>query len=221
MKTALIAGSTGLVGHHLLRLLLQHPQYERIISIGRRETGITDKKLDELILADFEGIQDHVDALKADHVFCCLGTTMKQAGSREAFYRVDFTYPMMLAKIALDNQSQLFSLISSIGADERSMFYYSRVKGKIESAVSDLGLHQVNIFRPSLLLGKRKKKRFGEDAGAAISKLFNPFLFKKYRAITAEDVARAIISTSSVEKPGVNIYESDLIREQALLYNSK
>ncbi len=220
MKTALIAGSTGLVGHHLLGLLIQSPQYDRIISIGRRPARITDKKLDALIL-DLGRLEDHAAGLKADHVFCCLGTTMKQAGSKEAFYQVDFTFPMSLARVALANGSHSFSLISSIGADEKSMFYYSRIKGEIEHAVSGIGLEQVNIFRPSLLLGKRDKVRFGEHVGAALSKLLNPLLPEKYRPIPAEDVARSILFASSLEKPGVNIYESDVIRQQALLYNSK
>ena len=146
---------------------------------------------------------------------------MKQAGSKDAFYQVDYTYPMSLARIALKNQSQVFNLVSSIGANEKSLFYYSRVKGEIESSISNIGIKQVNIFRPSLLLGKREESRLGENFGGAIGKFLTPLIMKKYRPIEAAVVARALITASSVQNPGINIYESDVMANPAFLQNNK
>ncbi|MCK5702241.1 MAG: oxidoreductase, partial [Cyclobacteriaceae bacterium] len=148
--------------------------------------------------------------------FCCLGTTMKKAGSREQFYKVDFSYPFELAKLSLRNGSQQFNIITASGANSKSMFYYNKVKGKVEAALCELEFQNINIFRPSLLLGHRREQRIGEQFGASLAKVINPMLIggiKKYRAIQAEVVARAMINVSGKHMKGIHVLQSDVIQE--------
>ena len=172
MKTALIAGYSGLIGNQLLSKLLESNHYEKVIAIGRQNLDVQHSKLLQLEI-DFNNIQ--LDEQKIDDVYCCLGTTMKKAGSKEKFRLVDFHYPVNLANYCLNNGAKQFLLVSSMGADEKSGIFYNKVKGEVESAVSKLGYHRLDIFRPSLLLGDRGESRFAEDLGKAAMKLFGVF----------------------------------------------
>jgi uncharacterized protein YbjT (DUF2867 family) len=141
---------------------------------------------------------------------------MKKAGSKANFYKVDFTYPYTLAKLCLENGARQFSIVSSSGANEKSFFYYSRVKGELENALEKLNFEKLHIFRPSLLLGKRPEERLGENVGAVAAKFLNPLLVgsaKKYRAIKAETVAMAMVKTAQEDGDGVRILESDEIAQ--------
>ncbi len=212
-KTALVAGSTGLVGKELLKLLLDDPDYAKVITLVRRNTHIQHKKLEEHII-DFEDLEKYHNIIKADRIFCCLGTTMKKAGSKDNFYKVDFTYPYQLAGMALENKCPQFNLISSIGADRKSFFFYSQVKGKLELEISNLGFDSLNIFRPSLLLGERSEKRKGELFGKAMMQILQPFFIlglKKYRPVQAKTVADVMVKAAEKIKHGLTIYESDRI----------
>ncbi|WP_400192140.1 NAD-dependent epimerase/dehydratase family protein [Hymenobacter sp. B81] len=212
-KTALIAGATGLVGSYLLPLLLQSDRYAKVISIGRRALPLVHPKLEQRVV-DFERLEDLRLSLIADDVYCCLGTTMQQAGSREAFYRVDYLYVVKLAALTASNFAAQFMVVSAMGADADSRIYYNRVKGDMEAAVRQTPFRAVHIFRPSLLLGQRSAQRTGEKLGALVLKVLNPLLIgplRPYRAISAEAVAQGMLNAARQEGGGVRTYSSDVI----------
>ena len=219
-KTALIAGATGLVGGEVLKLLIEEAQYKKVIVFTRRELSYKNTKIEQHIV-DFNQLEKYQSFVKADHVFCCLGTTMKKAGSKENFYRVDFKYSYELARLAKENNVLQFNLISSIGANKRSLVFYNKVKGELETAIAQLGFYIFNIFRPSLLLGDRKENRTGEKFGIMLASVIAPLLMgdlKKYRAVDAQLVAKAMIKAALNEKPGEHIIESDDIWGYAEAY---
>ncbi|MEZ4904400.1 MAG: NAD(P)H-binding protein [Spirosomataceae bacterium] len=209
-RTALVIGATGLVGGQVLTHLLNSEKYSQVKVLLRNPLEIVHQKLESVIF-DF----DHPDAslIKADDIFCCLGTTMKKAGSKDAFYRVDYTYPLEMAQIALANGAKRFAIVTAMGADTQSMFYYNRVKGELELSLRQLSYETLLIFRPSLLLGNRKESRLGEQIGEWFSLLFRPIIPAKYRAIEAEKVAKAMVSITSSNVKGTIVYESDLMQE--------
>ena len=212
-KTALIAGATGLIGQSLIKKLASDSYYQKIITVSRRELTKADSGKVNNLVVDF----DHPESFslpKIDDVFCCLGTTMKKAGSREEFYKVDFTYPVTLAKLTKDLGAKKYLIVTALGASKDSKIYYNRVKGEVEDALIKVGFDYLFILRPSLLLGTRKEKRPGERVGQILAKNFN-FLFfgplKKYRAIEAEQVARAMMLLAKTDHPGVNLIPSNKI----------
>jgi uncharacterized protein YbjT (DUF2867 family) len=214
LKTALLAGSTGLVGSRLLERLLQDPRYGHIIALSRSSLPIHHPKL-EIMLVTLETIAEIAPDLKADDWFCALGTTIKQAGSQEAFRRVDYDYPLVLGQQAVASGAKQYLLVSSIGASLTSSIFYSRVKCEIERDLGALGILKIHLFRPSMLLGERKEERAGESVIAAIMKLMNFLLhgpLRKYRAIQADTVAAAMIAAANkTVADGVRIYEGDQI----------
>ena len=215
MKSALLAGSTGLIGKFCLNILLKNNVYDKVIIPVRKKTENENEKLYQLII-NYDKISDFKNEMKADDIFCCLGTTMKKAGSKEEFYKVDFNYVYNLAKLCKDNGAKTFSLISSIGADKNSGNFYLKVKGEIEDAVIKLGYDTTNIFRPSFLSGERNESRHGEKAGIFIMKLLAPLLqgpLKKYRAIDAETVAEVMVKAAQYKSNPVNIFPSDMINK--------
>ncbi len=214
-KTAVVAGSTGLVGKQLVEILASSQEYEAVIALVRKGSNIIHDRV-FTVEVDYDQLDNYAADLKADDVFCCLGTTMKKAGSKEKFYEVDFSYPLKLAEIAEKNKSQRFNIITANGANSNSTFFYNRVKGDIETAVSRLSIPSIYIFRPSLLLGNRDKKRTGENVGAVLSRVLKPLLvgrFKKYRAIKATTVAMAMYKVNQQDTNGIHIFESNRIQE--------
>lgn len=207
MKVALIAGCTGLIGKHLLDLLLDDPRYHQVKAITRRPLEISNPKL-ETIIADYHSLNDHATRLGADDVFCCLGTTIKVAKTKEAFEEVDFYYPLRLAKLSKAQGAKQYLLVSALGADVNSSIFYNQVKGKVEQAITDEKFSATHIFRPSLLLGDRKEERPGEEAAKFFYKYASFLIPKKYKGIDATKVARAMLHFSSTEKPGIHIHES-------------
>jgi uncharacterized protein YbjT (DUF2867 family) len=219
-RTALVVGASGLVGGHLLRLLLADPAYSRVTVLVRMSLGLHHPKLTECII-DFDQLQQHRDAVRGEDVFCCLGTTIKTAGSQEAFRKVDFTYVVQTAVLSNENGSRQFLLISSLGADAHSRIFYNRVKGEVEQAVSKLPFEAVKIFRPLLLLGERAESRGGEKAGVVLMKVLSIILIgnlKKYRAIEAQTVAKGMIRTAKEQRQGFEVIESDQIELTAQGY---
>jgi uncharacterized protein YbjT (DUF2867 family) len=212
MKTALIAGSTGLVGSFLLQVLLKDPYYTSIVTVTRKPESIGDIRHKNLVV-DFDALDNYRDRLLADDVFCCLGTTMKKARSKEAFYKVDHDYTVTLARIAHHNQAKQFLLVSALGADTQSSFYYNEVKGKTEESVAAFNFSSYHIFRPSLLLGPRGENRPGEEAAKTFYRLFNFLIPARYKGIEAEKVARAMAHFAKAGNPGKHIHlSSDLQR---------
>ncbi|RAV99414.1 NAD-dependent epimerase/dehydratase family protein [Pseudochryseolinea flava] len=206
MKTALIAGSTGLIGKQLLQLLLASERYSKVIAVTRTDLP-QHPKLTQ-IKTEFGAIGERSTHLIADDVFCCLGTTMAKAGSKEQFYQVDFYYPLLLAKLCKAEGAKQYLLVSALGADKKSSIYYNQVKGEIEEAIEDVGFPTVHVFRPSLLLGSRDEKRAGEDSAKFIYKYFGFLIPKRFKAIESAKVARAMLSFASKEQPGLFIHES-------------
>jgi len=212
-KTAIVIGATGLVGTALLQLLCEQDSYESIKVIARKK-GFENPKI-EYFLTDFEKMDDFSDKWLADDAYCCLGTTLRQAGSKANFYTVDFRYVLHFAQILSKNKAKKFLLVSSLGAKTNSMFYYSRTKAQAENAVKQLKFEAIHIFRPSLLLGQRKEKRFGEDVAKRIDRLFSFMLPKRYKGIEAETVAKAMLKAATKNQNGIYIHEADKIVDLA------
>lgn len=206
MKIALIAGSTGLIGKQVLQLLLDSDRYSKVIALTRSELPPHPKLV--ILQVDFDKLDQSADSLVADDVFCCLGTTMAKAKSKEKFYQVDFHYPLLIARIAQSQGAKQYLLVSALGADKESSIYYNRVKGEVEEAVRRVNYKAIHIFRPSLLLGSREEKRSGEDAAKIFYRIFGFLIPKKYQAIDSAKVARAMVSFASQDNEGVFIHES-------------
>ena len=217
MKTAIIIGSTGLIGSHLLNLILDSNDYLNVITFVKRDTGIKHKKLTQHII-DFDKPETYKELVVGDDLFCTIGTTIKKAGSKEAFRKVDFEYPRQFAAYALQNKDKQFLIISSLGADSNSGNFYLKTKGEIQDFLKDSKIESVAVLQPSLLLGDRKEFRLGEKIGAFFMKTLS-FMFlgnlKKYKAIEAKTVAKAMLTIAQQNNSGFKIYESDVIQEIA------
>lgn len=214
-KIALVAGATGLIGKELLHFLLDSNEYDRVIAIVRRPIELDHPKLDERIV-NFDKLEQHKKIFTVDDVFCCLGTTIKKAKTKEAMWKIDVDYPVSIARLASSQGARKFLLVSSMNADPDSSIFYPKMKGKLEEEIIRIPFETTAIFRPSLLLGEREEFRLGERAAAAI---FNkvPFLFagpfKKYKAIEGKTVASAMYRVAQTNNPGLTIYPSEQIQE--------
>lgn len=211
-RTAWIAGATGLVGGQLLDQLLADPAYGRVIALGRRALDRSHAKLDARVVA-FDQL-DLVDLPRPDEVYCTLGTTIRRAGSQDAFRRVDYDFVLALARRAVALGAGQFLVVTAIGASPRSRIFYSRVKGEVERDTAALPFRAVHVFRPSFLDGDRAESRPGERIGLAVFRVIAPLLVgpaRKYRAIAAVTVARAMRSAALSGASGLRVYESDEI----------
>ena len=210
-RTALVAGATGLIGNYVLQLLLADDTWARVVTVGRRLTPNTHEKLEQRVL-DLGELEAVSDLPHTDDVFCCLGTTIKRAGSQPAFRRVDHAFVVGLGRAGLRAGASQFLLISAIGADPASRVFYSRVKGETENAIGRLHYKSTQIFRPSLLLGKRQEFRIGERIAMRAAPLFSLALIgrlRRYRPIEAETVARAMVNLAREAPLGPNVLEYD------------
>ncbi|MBT0585889.1 NAD(P)H-binding protein [Alteromonas oceanisediminis] len=201
MKTATVLGSTGLVGKSLTQQLLDDARYASVTVLVRRplaRSGFRDplNKLTPLVI-DFDNLQDYQGYFTVDHVYCCLGTTLKQAGSKAAFRRVDFEFVHIAAQLARAQRADGFVWISSVGADSKSRNFYLKVKGELENAIMTMPqLKHAAAVRPSLLLGDRDEVRRAEQLGITISTLVKPLMvgpLRKYRPVSAHRVAQQMI----------------------------
>ncbi|MBS1554028.1 MAG: NAD(P)H-binding protein [Bacteroidetes bacterium] len=206
-KTALLIGSTGLIGQQLLELLLQSETYSKVIAIARKPLSINHPKL-EVVVFPLTELDANASKLIADDVFCCLGTTMKQAKSKQAFRAVDFDAPLALAKIVKNHGARQYLLVSALGANKNSSIFYNRVKGEIEEEISKIGFESFHIVRPSLLLGDRPDQRAGEEAAQFFYKVFGKLIPTKYKAIDSAKVARALAALAAANHPGHWVHES-------------
>jgi uncharacterized protein YbjT (DUF2867 family) len=209
-RSALLVGATGLIGSFLLQRLLASEAYARVTVWARRDLGQAHPKL-SCAVVDFDRLQER--RVEAEDVFCCLGTTIKQAGSQAAFRRVDYDYPVALATAAAGGGAKRLLVVSALGANPDSGVFYSRVKGEMEIAVRAAGVLATIFFRPSLLSGPRKEVRRGERIGEAVGKLLGPLL-GKYRPIAADMVAAAMLKSALENRPS-GIIESGEIRKIA------
>ncbi|MFJ2046995.1 MULTISPECIES: oxidoreductase [Paenibacillus] len=213
-RQALVIGATGLVGGLLVRSLLQNPAYGRIRVLVRRPLEMEHPKLEQHVV-DWEQLEEQKDLFRdVDDLYCCLGTTIKKAGSQENFRQVDFHYPVKAAKLAKEHGVSQMLVISSMGADAGSRVFYSRTKGEMEEALTDIGFRSLHIFRPSLILGDRKEKRLGEQLAAHAMTFLDRWMkgrVDKYRAIQASTIARAMMNIALVQTNGNHVYSNDVI----------
>lgn len=210
MRAAIVVGATGLTGTSLVEQLCENDEYVSVTVIARRAPAFTHPKL-EVKIRNLDTLEEK-DIELAHELYCCLGTTIKKAGSREQFEKVDFEYPLTIASLAKKRGIPHMLVITAMGANEKSPFYYNRVKGKLEHDLMELGLQRLSIIRPSLLVGEREEFRLGEKAGEKVLNLAKPLLvgpLKRSRAIEASQVAKAMIVIALYgDKQPVTIYPS-------------
>lgn len=212
MKTAIIIGASGLVGKELSIQLLNNEAYSEVHVLVRKELDLKNVKLFQHVI-DFDNINRYSNLIKGDDAFCCLGTTMKIAGSKEAFYKVDYEYVNNFARLAFQNGIKNFAMVSSMGANANSSVYYSKVKGEIEKAIIAYRFNATFICRPSMLIGERQDKRIGEEIGILVSNAFDFLIPNKYKSITGKQVAKAMMTLVSQGGLGVHIIESDKLHK--------
>lgn len=211
MRSALVVGATGMVGKALVRQLCENEAYAAVNVIVRRPLDFKHPKL-VMKVRDFEQMTES-DIEFAHEVYCCLGTTIKKAGSREQFEKVDVEYPLLIAALAKNRGIAHFLVISAMGANEKSLTYYNRVKGKLEEQLIAMDFPQLSIMRPSLLTGEREEFRLGERVSEKVLKALGPLMIgpgKKMRSIAAEQVALAMMVIAlHGKKQKIAIYSSD------------
>ena len=206
---AIVAGATGLVGRELVHQLGAERTWGEVRALVRQQmppelAGPTVVP----VQVDYTRLDPPPPWASADHVFCALGTTMRQAGSAAAFRRVDFEYPVALARAALLRGARHFLLVSALGAAPGSRVFYNRVKGEVEAAIGALGFRSVTIARPSLLLGPRPELRVGEQVGKVLGFLAPP----RWKPVTAARVARALVDAAKADVAGVRVLENRDLR---------
>ncbi len=214
-KKAIIVGATGLVGGHLLRLLIEDPDFDEVVVFGRRNTGGDHSKVKQVV-TDFTNtkfLQEHVHG---DVLFCCLGTTINKAGSKKAFEWVDMEIPTILAQVSNENKVGAFVMVTAIGANPNSMNFYNSTKGKAEAAVKEKNIPKTIICRPAMLMGKRDEFRLMEEVAKLVIKAIDwSFVrsLKKFRGIEGKQVARAMIHYFKTLDKGYFIIRSDQLQK--------
>lgn len=216
-KKALIVGGSGLIGRKLLHLLLKGQHYDSVVALVRAPLHVEHPKLTELTI-DFDHLEHYEQHFNADDIFCCLGTTIKKAKTQEAMYKIDVEYPLTTARLALGQGAGHFLFISAIGANADSRIFYSRIKGIAEQELRKMPYDSLSILRPSLLLGARQEYRLAERWGGVVFQALS-FLFtgplRKYRAIEADTVARAMYRIAMDAPKKTAIYSSEQIEQYA------
>lgn len=211
---AVIAGATGLVGSHLLERLLHDKAFTHVIAVGRSSTRIEHPKLHEVIVPSLEKLSSFKEQLRGDVYFCCLGTTLKKAGSKEEFRKVDYRAIIDLALIAKDFDAKNFVLISAMGADSKSKIFYNQVKGEAENALLALAFERLVIFRPALLVGDRREHRALETLALktlkVVSKILPEMLVKKISTPVDELAFRMLEEGKLIERPPVILEASEI-----------
>ena len=214
MKTALLFGSSGLIGRHLLNILIQNNNYNKIKIFVRSEPEIKESKI-EIIKANFNDLKKHIEDIKGDDCFFCIGTTKKNSPDKNEYKRIERDMPLEIAEIAKANSVNSFIYVSSGFADPKNSGAYLRYKGEVEEELKKLNFSKLGIMRPSFLMGNRKEKRYGEKIGIFLFKLLSPLFLgplKKMKPIKAEEVAQAMINVAQKDYEKI-IFESNEIVE--------
>jgi uncharacterized protein YbjT (DUF2867 family) len=216
-KTALLLGGSGLVGQFCLRTLLEDGHYGKVIMLTRRALPKQNHPKLKQMVVDFAKI-DVLPLEAIDDVFCALGTTIRKAGSQEAFRRVDLEFPLATARRSLEFGAQQFILVSSVDANPKSRNFYLRTKGELEEKLCSLAFAAIHIFRPSVLVGQREESRFGETVGIGLARVLQFALIgrlRRYRPIEAAHVGRAMVAAAKAGGHGGVVYEYDEIERLA------
>ena len=214
---AIIAGASGLIGSNLLHILLNQPEYNEIVILVRKSTGIIHPKLKELII-DFDKLDSYASEISGHAIFSCLGTTNNKTPDKALYKKIDYDYPVQLAELGFKNGIKQYHLVSSIGANKSSSTFYLKLKGETDEDVAKTGIKTVHIYQPSFLIGNRKEFRISEKLLIPVMKVFDFLLIgnlKKYRSIPAQTVAMAMFKQSLNTNEGIFIHPSDKIKELA------
>lgn len=206
-NVAVVAGATGLVGRYLLEVLLEDAFYDQIVTLVRRPVERFERKLDQRIV-NFEDLRA-ADLAGATHLFCCLGTTIRKAGSRVEFRRVDYDYPLMFARLGQEAGARRLMLVSSVSADPAAGSFYLKVKGELERDLETVDFEATHIFRPAVLLGARQEERPGEQWAARLSRAFEWLMvggLSKYRPMPAGVLAAAMAAAGERGEPGRHVH---------------
>jgi uncharacterized protein YbjT (DUF2867 family) len=217
MNKAIIAGASGLIGGHLLHILLQSSDYKEVVILVRKDLSIKHDKLKQVIV-DFDQLNKYAGQLTGDVIFSCLGSTLKKTPDLAFYRKIDHDYPLQLAKIAVQNGIGQYHLVSSMGANSGASNFYRKLKGEVEEDIEKAGLRTLHIYRPAFLTGDRKEHRPAEGLLNILMKIINPLLvgsLKNYRSIPAKTVAMAMYKQSLIKQDGVFIHPSYKIKELA------
>lgn len=202
-------GATGLVGRHVLERLLDHPAVSQVVTLTRRPLEAAHAKLDNHVV-DFDHLDADSDCWTADAVICTLGTTMRLAGSRDAFRKVDFDYPLAIATHARQHGTPTFSLNSALGADSQSGVFYSRIKGELEDAIGAIGYPSLTLVQPGLIGGERRSEfRLGERIAEAVLGVLGPLLPARLRISQVTRIADALVQAAISPRPGRHVIAAD------------
>ena len=211
-RSIALFGATGLVGRECLKFLLDRAEFARVVVFVRRKVQLdlspAQQEKVALHVIDFDRLASYASLLAVDQILCALGTTIRKAGSQQAFRTVDFEYPAEIARLGLERGARHFLLVSALGADARSRVFYNRVKGELENTVLALPYRAHTIVRPSLLLGARAESRLGEKIGEKLAFLAP----RKYKPVLARDVAWTLVNAAAADRSGVNVIESHQIQ---------
>jgi uncharacterized protein YbjT (DUF2867 family) len=216
-KKAIIVGASGLIGSKLLAILSTQPEYGEILVIGRKKTRTVNTKVTQLVI-DFDHLGHYTNSITGDVLFCCLGTTRSQTPDLVTYRKIDHDYPVQLAEIALKNNIGEYHFVSAMGANSESSNFYTKMKGDTEEDLKKIGLKSLHIYEPSILIGHRNKARHIERIAVFIMAITSPLFIgslQKYKAIQANDVAKAMYKQSLKNKLGVFTYTSDKIKKRA------
>tara|TARA_B100000700_G_scaffold292031_1_gene351580 strand:- start:557 stop:1213 length:657 start_codon:yes stop_codon:yes gene_type:complete len=214
MKSALIFGSSGLIGSQLVKLMANNDKYRSIKLFVRSEVPNSNSKI-EIIKTDFNNLGNHKDLIIGDDCFFCIGTTRKNTPDKNEYIKIEYGLPVEVAKIAKENSVDSFTYVSSLGANSNASGLYLKNKGKTEEALKKLNFPKLSIIRPSILLGNRKENRIGEKIGIFVMKSLSPLFLgkiKKYKPIKVENVAKAMINVAENDFQQT-IFESDQLME--------
>ncbi len=214
-KTAVVSGATGLVGRELMKVLLANDYYSKILVLGRRKLDIKDNRIEEIV-TDFDQLDAVTDQLNAEDHYCCLGTTLKKAGSKENFKKIDLDYPLELARIAsAGDKFNTFIVVTALGADAESPLFYNQIKGKLEDKLKSLNLRSLHIFQPSLLIGARENFRFWEEVAKFLTVILSFFIIglNKFWSIKGEEVAIGMFTAAKQGAHGLFIHKPHEIRD--------
>lgn len=210
MTRLLIVGSTGLVGGHALAQALADARFAQVIAPTRRPLSMQHAKLENPIV-DFDALPTDAAWWRVDAVVCALGTTIRDAGSKAAFRRVDLDYVLAMATHARAAGARSFALNSSLGADPVAGNFYLRTKGEAEAALRSLGYPSLTLVRPSVIGGERERRRPMEHFGMRVLRAVEPLVPKRYRVVPAERIARCLLEAAFAAEPGVRVVESERI----------
>lgn len=213
-KTALVAGSTGLVGGHIVRQLCKHHSYDKVIALCRNPPAAdwVDNKKVTVVIIDFDLLERELANYKIDEVYCALGTTAKKTPTKAMYQKIDMEYPINLAKAGLTASASFYGLVSALGAKEGSVSKYSHYKGAVENFLKQSDYHQIAIAQPSLLLGERDEFRLGESLFSIVT----PLMPTAIKSVQGADVAGALIRAANSGTIGVDILVNKNLHGQSL-----